>query len=55
MTNMERSHLRLTGATQVPLSSPERGYVGSNTISIALPVTTTAVHKDTNPADGLLI
>jgi hypothetical protein len=55
MVNMERTDLMLTGAPQVTLADPSKGYVGGNTVSISLPVTTTAVHKDPDPSNGVLI
>lgn len=55
MIDMGRSDLMVTGAPDVVLGDPGKGFVAGNTLSVTLPVTTTAVHKDPDPNNGVLI
>jgi hypothetical protein len=55
MIDMGRSDLMVTGAPDVVLGDPAKGFVAGNTLSVTLPVTTTAVHKDPDPNNGVLI
>ena len=55
MVDTERDDLVVAGAPQVTLADPNKGYVAGQTLSVRLPVTTTVVHKDPDPANGLMI
>ncbi|MBX3010129.1 MAG: hypothetical protein KF832_01435 [Caldilineaceae bacterium] len=55
MVNLERNDLMVTGAPTVTLASPNMGYVSGNKVTVTLPVTTTIVHKDPDPNNGVLI
>jgi len=55
MVDTGRSDLVVTGAPDVQLADPSKGYVAGQTIRIGLPITTTVVHKDPDPANGLYI
>jgi hypothetical protein len=55
MVDMERDDLVVTGAPDVTLADPNKGYIAGNRISVSLPVTTTLVHKDPDPENGLYI
>lgn len=55
MVDMSRSDLVVTGAPSVNLSDPSKGFVDGNSLSIGLPVTTTIVHKNPDPNNGVLI
>ncbi|MCB0048301.1 MAG: hypothetical protein KDE24_01980, partial [Caldilinea sp.] len=55
MIDMGRSDLMVTGAPDVVLGDPGKGFVAGNTLNVTLPVTTTAVHKDPDPNNGVLI
>jgi hypothetical protein len=45
----------VTGVPKVTLADPNRGYVAGNALNLSMPVTTTVVHKDPDPANGLYI
>ncbi len=49
MVDTSRKDFVVSGAIDTQLDKPERGFVGANSLTITLPVTTTVVHK--NPAD----
>jgi hypothetical protein len=55
MINTDRSDLMVTGSPQVTLADKALGYAAGNVLTVTLPVTTTAVHKDPDPVNGLLI
>ena len=55
MINLERTDLMVTDAPQVTLADPGRGFVAGNAISITVPVTTTILHKNPDPNNGVLI
>ncbi|MFN8440638.1 MAG: LamG-like jellyroll fold domain-containing protein [Caldilineaceae bacterium] len=55
MINTSRSDLMVTGSPHLTLTDPTKGYVPANKLTLTLPVTTTVVHKDPDPANGLLI
>ncbi len=55
MVSLDRSDLMLTSAPQVTLADPAKGFVGGNSLSVGMIVTTTAVHKDPDPNNGVLI
>jgi hypothetical protein len=55
MVSLDRSDLMLTSAPQVTLADPSKGFVGGNSLSVGMSVTTTAVHKDPDPNNGVLI
>lgn len=55
MVNLTRDDLVVTGAPQLAFANPNRGFVVGNPFSITLPITTTVVHKDPDPANGLMI
>ncbi len=55
MVNLSRNDLMLTGIPDVTLTNPTKGYVAGNSVGITLPVTTTIMHKDPDPNNGLII
>jgi hypothetical protein len=55
MVDIGRSDLMVTGAPQVTLADPSKGYVAGNAIHVTMPITTTLVHKNPDPANGVLI
>jgi hypothetical protein len=55
MVNLERSDLVITDQPQVTLADPAKGYVAGNSVSVVLPVTTTIMHKNPDPNNGVLI
>ena len=55
MVNTERDDLVVAGVPKVTLADPNKGYIAGQTLSVQLPVTTTVVHKDPDPANGLMI
>ena len=55
MINLERDDLMVTGAPQVTLADPSKGYVVGNSLAITLPVTTTVTHKTPDPNNDVLI
>lgn len=55
MVNMNRNDLVVTGSPDITLADPSKGYVAGNTLNVSLPVTTTLVHKDPDPENGLYI
>ena len=55
MVDLGRSDLMVTGAPNVTLADPSKGYVAGNALSVAMPITTTVVHKDPDPNNGVLI
>jgi hypothetical protein len=55
MIDTSRSDLMVAGSPNVTLTDPTKGYVPANTLTLNLPVTTTVVHKDPDPVNGLLI
>ncbi|MFV9507238.1 MAG: LamG-like jellyroll fold domain-containing protein [Oscillochloridaceae bacterium umkhey_bin13] len=55
MVDVERSDLIVTGAPDLRLSDPQRGFVAGNALSVQLPVTTTVVHKSPKPQDWMHI
>jgi hypothetical protein len=55
MVSLDRSDLMLTSAPQVTLADPAKGFVGGNSLSVGMIITTTAVHKDPDPNNGVLI
>lgn len=55
MVDIGRTDLMVTGAPQVTLAEPSKGYVAGNAISVAMPITTTLVHKNPDPNNGVLI
>lgn len=55
MIDTGRADLLATGAPNVKLTDPARGFSAGNGLSVTMAVTTTVVHKDPDPKDGLLI
>lgn len=55
MINMDRTDLMVTGAPGIQLADPSKGFVAGNQLNVTLPVTTTVVHKDPDPSNGVLI
>jgi hypothetical protein len=55
MVDLGRGDLMVTGTPAVTLADPGKGFVAGNAISVQMPVTTTLVHKDPDPANGVLI
>lgn len=55
MIQTDRTDLVVTGSPDVQLADPGRGYVVGNKLTINLPITTTVVHKDPDPANGLMV
>jgi hypothetical protein len=55
MIDTSRSDLMVTGALDVSLADPSKGYIAANTVTVTLPVTTTAVHKNPDPTVGIMI
>ena len=55
MINLDRSDLMVASAPQVVLVNPSKGFAVGNSLSITLPVTTTAAQKDPDPNNGYLI
>ncbi len=55
MVDIGRGDLMVTGAPDVTLADPSKGYVAGNAISVAMPITTTLVHKNPDPSNGVLI
>lgn len=55
MIDTGRADLLATGAPQTQLADPSRGFSAGNQLSVSMAVTTTIVHKDPDPKDGLLI
>lgn len=55
MIDLTRPELMTTGAPDIQLADPSKGFRAGNRITVTLPVTTIAVHKDPDPKDGLLI
>ncbi|MBK8048893.1 MAG: hypothetical protein IPK16_18285 [Anaerolineales bacterium] len=55
MIDLEHRELMLAGAPDVTLANPSKGFVGGNPITVTMAVTTTAVHKDPDPNNGVLI
>ncbi|MFN8487403.1 MAG: LamG-like jellyroll fold domain-containing protein [Caldilineaceae bacterium] len=55
MIDTSRADLVAMGAPTVKLADPSKGYVAGNSLSVSLPVTTTLLHKDPDPSNGLLI
>jgi hypothetical protein len=55
MINTDRQDLMVTGAPDITLLDPNQGYRAGNQLTVALPVTTTVVHKDPDPANGIYI
>ncbi len=55
MVDTSRSDLMIAGTPHVTLADPNKGYVPANTLTLSLPVTTTVVHKDPDPSNGLYI
>jgi hypothetical protein len=55
MINTDRADLLVLGSPITRLANPSLGYVAGNAITVSMPVTTTAVHKDPDPKDGVLI
>ncbi len=55
MVDTSRNDLVVVGSPDVTLADPSKGYVEGNALSVNLPITTTAIHKDPDPANGLYI
>lgn len=55
MVDTSRADLLTTGAPNARLADPNKGYSAGNQLSVTMAVTTTIVHKDPDPKDGLLI
>jgi hypothetical protein len=55
MVDTSRADLLTTGAPTPRLADPNRGYSAGNQLGVSMAVTTTVVHKDPDPKDGLLI
>ncbi|HBY97300.1 MAG TPA: hypothetical protein DEP84_25735, partial [Chloroflexi bacterium] len=55
MVNTGRADLVVTSSPAVRLADPDKGFVAGNGLTITMPVTTTVVHKDPDPANGLMI
>lgn len=55
MVDTSRADLLTTGAPNARLADPSRGYSAGNQLSVTMAVTTTIVHKDPDPKDGVLI
>ncbi|MEZ4862420.1 MAG: LamG-like jellyroll fold domain-containing protein [Caldilineaceae bacterium] len=55
MIDTSRNELMVAGAPDVTLADPSKGFVPGNTVTLALPVTTTVAHKDPDPSNGLYI
>ncbi len=55
MIDTSRSDLMIAGTPNVTLADPTKGYVPDNTLTLNLPVTTTVIHKDPDPSNGLYI
>jgi len=55
MIDTSRTDLMVTGAPEITLADPSKGYVPANTLSLALPVTTTVIHKDPDLNQGSII
>jgi hypothetical protein len=55
MIDTNRSDMVQTGGPTTRLADPSKGFVAGNEISITLPITTLAVHKSPDAANGLYI
>jgi hypothetical protein len=55
MIDTNRSDMVQTGGPTTRLADPSKGFVAGNEISITLPLTTLAVHKSPDAANGLYI
>ncbi len=55
MIDTGRNDLVAPGAPKTQLANPNKGFVTGNEFSITLPITTHVVHKNPNPAAGIII
>ena len=55
MINTSRNDLMVTGAPNLTLADPNKGYVPANALTLTLPVTTTVIHKDPDLNQGSII
>jgi len=55
MVDIGRGDLMVTGSPNVTLADPSKGYVAGNAINVSMAVTTTLLHKNPDPANGVLI
>src|SRR5262249_4647951 len=55
MIDVTRPELMAVGAPDVQLADPSKGFRTSNKLTLTMPITTTVIHKDPAPKDGLLI
>lgn len=55
MIDLSRADLIVAGVPDLALVNPDTGYTAGSQITISMPVTTTVVHKNPDPANGLLI
>lgn len=55
MVDTNRDDLVTVASPKISLADPSKGYVAGNGLLISLPITTTILHKNPDPANGLLI
>ncbi|MCE7981159.1 MAG: hypothetical protein DYG89_08210, partial [Caldilinea sp. CFX5] len=55
MINTSRTDLVAPGAPTTTLANPSKGFVTGNPLTITVPITTHAVHKNPDPSAGIMI
>lgn len=55
MVDVDHDELVTVGTPSISLADPNKGYVAGNALSVSMPITTTAFHKEPDLSNGLLI